>query len=329
MSLGLGAKINKSDSEALWNPRKLGSALKLWFEPLYGIKGQVSTPPGNNEQISEWLDLSSSQTDNTGKAPVITHTTTGDTTANTSIRLDDVTDIHIGSCVTAVTAEHLIKTSDGGAATSCEITVTAVNVATKIITVNASVTVVTGRDLVFTFPGFDFNTDNGGFLDCTGAQKLVLPQQQLTATEDHTVWLSIYFKNGTAINTSDIFVNDIDDSSNEFFRVQNTTQIRLKIGGSVTSFNLDSSIPGTSSGTLQDETWYTIGWERTGTANTLYVNGVAHGPNTRGNTFSFDRYVAGNGCVVGPLIVMQGRNTTASERAYLLKYFERFQNAPS
>ena len=328
MSLGLGTKINKSDSEAFWNPRKLGAALKLWLEPLYGIQGQISTPPSDGEQISSWFDLSSSQTDNTATAPAVVHQTTADVTASSNIRLDDVTGIEVDMSATGVTAAHLIKV-DGNPAEVGEVTVSSVNSSTKVVGLSEAVTVITGRDLRFQFPGLVFNTSNGGFLDSTGGQKLKLPQQSLTVSEDSAVWVSIYFKNGTSINTSDVLVNDADDTTNEFFRIQNTGQIRLKIGGSVTSFNLDSSVPGTSSGTLQDETWYTIGWERTGTSNTLYVNGVAHGPNTRGNTFLFDRYIAGNGCVAGPLLVIQGRNTTASERAYLLKYFERFQNAPS
>ena len=160
MSLGLGTKINKSDSEAFWNPRKLGAALKLWLEPLYGIQGQISTPPSDGEQISSWVDLSSSQTDNTATAPVVVHQTTADVTASSNIRLNDVTGIEVDMSVTGVTAGHFIKV-DGNPAEVGEVTVSSINSSTKVVALSEAITVITGRDLRFQFPGLVFNTSNG------------------------------------------------------------------------------------------------------------------------------------------------------------------------
>ena len=47
---------------------------------------------------------------------------------------------------------------------------------------------------------------------------------------------------------------DDDSASNDFWRIQSTSTIRVKMGGNVATCTVDSSTPGTSSGVLQDET---------------------------------------------------------------------------
>ena len=179
-----------------------------------------------------------------------------------------------------------------------------------------------------TTDGFSYFTADGGYVSAAGTEQMILPQFNVAAGTAHSFWISFYLKTGTAINNSDIFLNDNDSTSSDFWRVQNTTSFRVKMAGNVATFTIDSSTPGTNSGTLETENWYVLGWERTtGNANTMYLNNVATNTVSKNGTFDFDRLMGGNGLIISGMVVVVGDVLTSDERTKMYEYQQKFQNA--
>lgn len=186
-----------------------------------------------------------------------------------------------------------------------------------------------------TVDGFVWTVGSGvGYVHSSGTEQMILPQFEFVAGTDQSIWTSFYFKNGTTINSSDVIVNDADTSTADRFRIKNTTSIDVKISGSNNTYTISAETPGYGGLGLQDETWYVIGFERAAGSpyrTAVYVNGVVSEDSANfSGTFDFDRFVGGNGVVLGGLLVIEGHATTADEKQKIYEYFTRetFTDAP-
>ena len=294
MSLGIGLKRKiEEKSPAIWTPAAFGSNLKLWLESGYGMYGVNGLPPNSGTELGIWTDKSKVGGNN-ARGSITTAVVDGNVEEDTEINIAEVnSNIYIGMYVTGLGIETTPRVS---------------NVDGVTITLDSTVTVEEGVTVTFTMHGFAWTiSGDARYLSSSGTQIMQLPQFNIGGSTEFSLSFGIYFKNGTTINNADVFVNDQDTTSNDFWRIQNTTSLRAKIGGAATTFTINSATPGTSSGTLQDETWYNIIWTRNASnENRLWINNLKHGPNTRGGTFDFDRIVAGNGAIISAVIMTQG-----------------------
>jgi len=119
---------------------------------------------------------------------------------------------------------------------------------------------------------------------------------------------------GAAITSADVLMQD-DTTSNNFWRIQNTTGIRCKIGGWATALNYTLH----SSTTLVQNTWYNMGLERdleSGVYSYLdgEVNGAAVTSHLESYPFLIDSIHGGKDMLVSEVIITTNPLSSA-ERA--------------
>ena len=187
-----------------------------------------------------------------------------------------------------------------------------------------------GNHATATGSGFSYSTGNGGYVHAAGTEKMSIPQISAVAGVKHSIWARVLFKDGLAMNSSDIFYNDADSEGTDFWRTQSATSqpstLRGRYDNNTATFTLDAGTPGTDEGQLQDNTWYTIGLERDeSNVNTAYINDVATATVPKNGTLSFDQIVGGNGMVLGGYVVLIGKLLTSDERTKLHNYFTRWE----
>jgi hypothetical protein len=145
---------------------------------------------------------------------------------------------------------------------------------------------------------------------------LNLPQQTLSA---FSVYVRVRFKASGTISNADVLVED-DDAGNNFWRIQNTEGIRIKIGGSTAqNFTFHSETE------LAEDTWYNMGLERDGDdAVTSWLNGTQNGESvdlaTPLRNWSVDNLKGGDGCYIAELVITS-QGLTSGERSKLNTYF--------
>ena len=151
------------------------------------------------------------------------------------------------------------------------------------------------------------------FFDST-AETLDIPQLTLG---EFSIYIRLRFTD-TTITTGDILVKD-DTSANNFWRIQGTTQIRCKIGGSASiNYTLHSSI------ILNENVSYNMGLERdSGSAMSSYLEGVANGASTiidlGDNPFLVDSIHGGVDAVISEVIITT-TSLTSEERELVDKW---------
>ena len=133
------------------------------------------------------------------------------------------------------------------------------------------------------------------------ADSLLIPQLEL---EEFAIYVRIRFSDST-INNTDVLIQD-DDTSNNFWRIQNTTSIRIKVGGSsATNYTLHSST------TLAANTYYIMGLERQTDGEVFsYLDGTANGSSqtiafggSPSRNFLLDEIKGGNNAFVSEVII--------------------------
>jgi len=134
------------------------------------------------------------------------------------------------------------------------------------------------------------------------ADSLQIPQLEL---EEFAIYVRIRFTDST-ISNQDVLIND-DDTTNNFWRVQSTSGIRIKIGGSsATNYTLHSST------TLVANTYYTMGLERQTDGEVFsYLDGTANGSSqtiafgdSPSRNFLIDNIKGGNNAIVSEVIIV-------------------------
>lgn len=133
------------------------------------------------------------------------------------------------------------------------------------------------------------------------SDSLQIPQLTL---HEFSVYIRIRFTDST-IASSDVLVED-DDTSNNFWRVQNTSTIRIKVGGSSqVNYTLHSST------TLVADTYYIMGLERQTDGEVFsYLDGAANGASqtiafgsSPSRDFLIDNIKGGNNAIVSEVII--------------------------
>lgn len=143
------------------------------------------------------------------------------------------------------------------------------------------------------------------FFDST-AETLDIPQLTLG---EFAIYVRMRFTD-TSINTSDILMKD-DTTAYNFWRIQTTTGIRCKIGGSSSlNYTLHSST------TLAADSWYNMGLERDADSDIYsYLNGVAngsaHNEDLESRPFLVDSIHGGQDVLVSEVIITTSALTSA------------------
>ena len=147
-----------------------------------------------------------------------------------------------------------------------------------------------------------------------GSDSLQIPQLEL---EEFAVYVRIRFTDST-IDNNDILAQD-DDTSGNFFRIQTTTSIRTKLGGSgATNYTLHSST------TLTANTYYILGLERQTDGEVFsYLDGTANGSSqtiafggSPSRNFLVDEIKGGNNAIVSEVIIAN-KSLSDGDRAEL------------
>ena len=138
--------------------------------------------------------------------------------------------------------------------------------------------------------------------DFQGASdSLLIPQLEL---EEFAIYVRIRFTDST-INNNDILIQD-DDTSGNFFRVQGTTSVRVKIGNSAAkNYTFHSST------TLVANTYYILGLERQTDGEVFsYLNGTANGASQTvafggdpSRNLLLDELKGGNNAIVSEVVI--------------------------
>ena len=143
-----------------------------------------------------------------------------------------------------------------------------------------------------------YNLDLGSvFFDST-AETLDIPQLTLGT---FAIYVRIRFTDAD-IGTSDILMKD-DTTAHNFWRIQSTTGIRCKIGGSTAvNYTLHSST------SLSTSTWYNMGLERDANSDVYsYLNGEVNGASVSvdigSKSFLVDSLHGGKDMVVSEVII--------------------------
>jgi len=110
---------------------------------------------------------------------------------------------------------------------------------------------------------FEFDAASGGIYSDPGLGNSILNVPQLTLG-DFSIFMRVQFSSISS-GATDMFVLDQDNSVN-FFRIQNTTQIKAKL-------NTASATTWTTS-TISTGTYYTLHATRTSDQTSVYINGV-------------------------------------------------------
>ena len=146
------------------------------------------------------------------------------------------------------------------------------------------------------------------------SDSLQIPQLEL---EEFSLYIRIRFTDST-ITSSDVLIND-DDTANNFWRIQSTTSIRIKVGGSsATNYTLHSST------TLTANTYFIMGLERQTDGEVFsYLNGTANGASqtiafggSPSRNFLIDNIKGGNNAIVSE-VVIANKSLSDSDRAEL------------
>jgi len=146
------------------------------------------------------------------------------------------------------------------------------------------------------------------------SDSLQIPQLEL---EEFALYVRIRFTDST-IQSGDVLIND-DDTANNFWRIQSTTSIRIKIGGSgATNYTLHSST------TLVANTYYIMGLERQTDGEVFsYLDGTANGSSqtiafggSPSRNFLVDNIKGGNNAIVSEVIIAN-KSLSDGDRAEL------------
>tara|TARA_R100001082_G_scaffold95303_1_gene62439 strand:- start:1723 stop:2454 length:732 start_codon:yes stop_codon:yes gene_type:complete len=156
----------------------------------------------------------------------------------------------------------------------------------------------------------------GGYVDFTGTSEALRLAGDALELTTFSCYVRLTYNNDT-LNSQDILLDDPDTSSN-FWRIQSSTQIRVRLsaGGS------KNFTPHTE---LTDATMYNMGIERDGYGNLsswMAVGGGAIAQNGStlvqglSKTFNVDRIKGGNECRVSEIIIVN-RALSSLERTLL------------
>tara|TARA_R100001463_G_scaffold65486_3_gene118788 strand:- start:216 stop:908 length:693 start_codon:yes stop_codon:yes gene_type:complete len=146
-----------------------------------------------------------------------------------------------------------------------------------------------------------------------GNNKLDVPQYDFTG--DFSFWVRLNFTAITSGGANDILFNDATGAPNDdFFRLQTTSQMRVKIGGG-SAMNYAT--------TVSTGHWYNIGLERSGGERTsAWLGTTQQGSDlTNTNTFNVDRVLGAFEGLAKEIVVTNTKLTTA-ERASLNTYLD-------
>ena len=147
------------------------------------------------------------------------------------------------------------------------------------------------------------------------SDSLQIPQLEL---EEFSLYIRIRFSDTNDINSGDILIND-DDTANNFWRIQSTSSIRVKVGGSsATNYTLHSST------TLAHNTYYIMGLERQTDGEVFsYLDGTANGSSqtiafggSPSRNFLVDNIKGGNNAIVSE-VVIANKSLSDDDRAEL------------
>ena len=133
------------------------------------------------------------------------------------------------------------------------------------------------------------------------SDSLLIPQLDL---EEFAIYVRIRFTDST-INNGDILIQD-DDTTGNFFRIQTTTSVRVKIGNSAAkNYTLHSST------TLVANTYYILGLERQTDGEVFsYLDGTANGSSqtiafggSPSRNLLLDEIKGGNNAIVSEVVI--------------------------
>ena len=146
------------------------------------------------------------------------------------------------------------------------------------------------------------------------SDSLEIPQLTL---EEFSVYVRIRFTDST-ITSGDVLIND-DDTANNFWRIQNLSTIRIKVGGSSqVNYTLHSST------NLVADTYYVMGLERQTDGEVFsYLDGTANGSSqtiafgdSPSRDFLIDNIKGGNNAIVSEVVIVS-KSLSDSDRAEL------------
>ena len=152
-----------------------------------------------------------------------------------------------------------------------------------------------------------------------GSDSFDIPQLEL---EEFAVYVKIRFTDST-ITSQDVLLQD-DDTGGNFFRIQSTSSIRVKLGGSAaTNYTLHSST------TLVANTYYIMGLERQTDGEVFsYLDGTANGSSqtiafggSPSRNFLVDSIKGGNNAIVSEIIIAN-ESLSDSDRSELTNWME-------